>query len=316
MDSAGEPVEPPTGAAARPNAAAEPVRAVVPAGSPIVGTVRRLFRSRKGIVGAGFLLGLLVVAAVGPLIAPYDPNELHGADQLAPPSATYLFGTDELGRDILSRVIVGARPAIEAGILAVTLAGVVGCLTGLAAGYFGGWLDVLIGRLLDTLLSFPAIFLAIGIATILGAGQLTPVLAIAIISMPVSSRLVRAVTVSARNSEYVEAARTLGCSDWRVMVAHIMPNCVAPLIVQMAIAAPDAILVEASLSFLGLGTPLPAATWGNMLGTAQTFLARSWTYAIFPGLAITLTVVGLNYFADALQDAIDPRRIRATASNG
>jgi peptide/nickel transport system permease protein len=281
--------------------------------APGAGTLRRLTRNRKGVVGVGFLVFLLTVAILGPFVVPYDPNEVHVADQLAPPSGTYWFGTDELGRDVFSRIIAAAWPAVQAGVLAVFLAGLFGSLTGLAAGYFGGWLDAAIGRVWDTLLAFPAIFLAIGIVTILGPGQFSGVLAIAIINMPVASRLVRAVTVSARNADYVEAARALGCSDWRVMTAHILPNCIAPLIVQMAIAAPDAILVEATLSFLGLGAPLPNPTWGNMLGSAQTFLGRSWTYALVPGLAITLTVIGLNYFADALQDALDPRRIRASS---
>jgi peptide/nickel transport system permease protein len=278
---------------------------------PAAGTLRRLSRNRKGVVGLSFLVILLVTAVFGQFVVPYDPNEVHVADQFAPPSATYWLGADELGRDILSRIIVAAWPAVQAGVLAVTIAGLVGSLTGLAAGYFGGWADVCIGRIWDTLLAFPAIFLAIGIVSVLGPGQLSGVIAIAIINMPVSSRLVRAVTVSARNADYVEAARALGCSDWRVMTSHILPNCIAPLIVQMAIAAPDAILVEVTLSFLGMGAPLPAATWGNMLGTAQTYLARSWVYALAPGLAITFTVIGLNYFADALQDALDPRRIRA-----
>jgi peptide/nickel transport system permease protein len=286
-------------------------RAMQPAGSALLGTFKRLTRTRKGAIGTTFLALLLFVAVFGRFIVPYDPNEVHVVDQLKPPSATYWLGTDELGRDILSRVITAAWPAVQAGVLAVTIAGLVGSLTGLAAGYFGGWLDAVIGRVWDTFLAFPAIFLAIGIVTILGPGQFSGVLAIAIINMPVSSRLVRAITVSARNSDYVEAARALGCSDWRIMTGHILPNCIAPLIVQMAIAAPEAILVEATLSFLGLGAPLPAPTWGNMLGSAQTFLARSWTYALVPGLAITLTVIGLNYFADALQDALDPRRIRA-----
>jgi len=289
----------------------EGVRAAVSSGSPRLGTLRRLTRSRKGVVGLTFLVVLILVAGLGRFVVPYDPNAVHPADQLAPPSSTYLLGTDELGRDVLSRVITAAWPAVQAGVLAVALAGLVGSVTGLLAGYFGGWLDAAIGRVWDTLLAFPAIFLAIGIVSILGPGQSSGVLAIAIINMPVSSRLVRAVTVSARNADYVEAARALGCSDRRVMVSHILPNCIAPLIVQMAIAAPDAILVEATLSFLGLGAPLPAPTWGNMLGSAQTYLARSWVYALAPGLAITLTVIGLNYFADALQDALDPRRIRA-----
>ena len=287
-------------------------RVAVSPGSPAIGTVRRLARNRKGVVGLVFLSVLIVVAVFGRFGVPYDPNAVHPDDQLVPPSAIYWLGTDELGRDVLSRVVTAAWPAVQAGVLAVSLAGLVGTLTGLLAGYFGGWLDAGIGRIWDTLLAFPAIFLAIGIVSVLGAGQFSGVLAIAIINMPVSSRLVRAVTVSARNADYVEAARALGCSDWRVMTAHILPNCIAPLIVQMAIAAPDAILVEATLSFLGLGAPLPAPTWGNMLGNAQTYLSRSAIYALVPGLAITLTVIGLNYFADALQDALDPRRIRAT----
>jgi ABC-type dipeptide/oligopeptide/nickel transport system permease subunit len=309
--TAGNLPEPTVSVAAAPATSREADAVAATPGSPVLATARRLTRNRKGIVGLGFLIGLLLVAVIGPFVVPYDPNEVHVADQLAPPSATYWLGTDELGRDVFSRLIAAAWPAVQAGVLAVTLAGLIGSLAGLAAGFFGGWVDAVIGRIWDTLLAFPAIFLAIGIVTILGPGQFSGVLAIAIINMPVASRLVRAVTVSARNADYVEAARALGCSDWRLMSRHILPNCIAPLIVQMAIAAPDAILVEATLSFLGLGAPLPAATWGNMLGSAQTYLARSWTYALMPGLAITLTVIGLNYFADALQDALDPRRIRA-----
>ncbi|MFN8634319.1 MAG: ABC transporter permease [Chloroflexota bacterium] len=315
--SAGEPSGPVSASATGPGVdgrgaaptSGETTRAVrVPASA---GTLRRLTRNYKGRVGIGFLLGLLVVAVLGPYAVPYDPNAPHPADAFASPSATYWLGTDELGRDIFSRLVIAAWPAVQAGVLAVTLAGLVGSLTGLATGYFGGWLDAVVGRVWDTLLAFPAIFLAIGIVSILGPGQFSGVIAIAIINMPVSSRLVRAVTVGARNADYVDAARALGCSPWRIMIAHILPNCVAPLIVQMAIAAPDAILVEATLSFLGLGAQLPAATWGNMMASSQSYLARSWGYALFPGLAITLTVIGLNYFADALQDALDPRRIRA-----
>jgi peptide/nickel transport system permease protein len=273
--------------------------------------MKRLLRTWKGVVGLVFLLGLLGVALIGPSLAPYDPNEVHLNAQLAPPSATYLLGTDELGRDILSRIIHSAWPALQAGLLAVSLAALVGALTGLMAGYLGGWFDAIIMRVWDTLLAFPAIFLAIGIVTILGPGWANGVLAIAIINMPVFSRLVRAVTIGARGRDFVEAARAIGCSDWRIMLTHILPNCIAPLIVQMAIAAPEAIIVEASLSFLGLGSQPPAASWGNMLSAAQGFLSRSATYALAPGLAITLVVVGLNFFADGLQDAIDPRRIRA-----
>jgi peptide/nickel transport system permease protein len=268
----------------------------------------RLLRNRKGTFGVTVLLFVVALALFSPYLAPYDPNQPHLRDQLAGPSPQYWFGTDELGRDILSRVIYGARPALAAGVLTVLLAAVVGAVTGLVAGYRGGWLDLVIMRVWDTLLSFPAIFLAIGIVTVLGPGWLNAVLAIAILNMPIFSRLVRASALAARSRDYVTAARALGCSDRRLMFAHVFPNCVAPLVVQMAIAAPEAILVEASLSFLGLGSQPPDPSWGNMLGGAQGYLYRSPSYALFPGLAITAIVVGMNYFADGLQDGIDPRR--------
>jgi ABC-type dipeptide/oligopeptide/nickel transport system permease subunit len=192
----------------------------------------------------------------------------------------------------------------------VALAAVVGALTGLVAGYRGGAFDAIVMRVWDTLLSFPAIFLAIGIVSVLGPGWINAVLAIAILNMPVFSRLVRASTLAVRSRDFVAASQAMGCSDWRIMTRHVFPNCLAPLVVQMAIAAPEAILVEASLSFLGLGSQPPDPSWGNMLAAAQGFLYRSATYALFPGLAITLVVVGMNYFADGLQDAIDPRRTR------
>ena len=268
---------------------------------------RRLLRSRKGAFGLLVLLGLVLVALCAPWLAPYSPNEIHLSDQLAAPSAQYLFGTDEVGRDILSRVLFGARPALGAGLVTVALAAIVGAVTGLIAGYRGGAFDALIMRLWDTLLAFPAIFLAIGIVSVLGPGWINAILAIAILNMPAFSRLVRASTLAVRNREFVTAAHAVGCSDWRIMVQHVFPNCVGPLVVQMAIAVPEAILIEASLSFLGLGSQPPDPSWGNMLSAAQAYLYRSAWYALFPGLAITLAVVGTNFFADGLQDAFDPK---------
>jgi peptide/nickel transport system permease protein len=273
----------------------------------------RLLRSRKGAFGLVVLLVLVAVAFFAPLLAPYSPNEIHLVDQLAAPSAQYLFGTDEVGRDVLSRVIYSARPAIGAGLVTVTLAAIVGALTGLVAGYQAGAFDALIMRLWDTLLAFPAIFLAIGIVSVLGPGWINAIIAIAILNMPAFSRLVRASTLSVRNREFVTAAHAVGCSDWRIMVQHIFPNCVGPLVVQMAIAVPEAILIEATLSFLGLGSQPPEPSWGNMLSAAQAYLYRSAWYALFPGLAITIAVVGTNFFADGLQDALDPRHVRARA---
>jgi len=275
--------------------------------------IGRLLRTRKGAFGLLVLLVLVVVAIFAPLLAPYSPNEIHLLDQLAAPSGHYLFGTDEVGRDVLSRVIYSARPALGAGLVTVALAAIVGALTGLLAGYQGGAFDAVIMRIWDTLLAFPAIFLAIGIVSVLGPGWINAILAIAILNMPAFSRLVRASTLGIRNREFVTAAHAVGCSDWRIMVQHVFPNCVGPLVVQMAIAVPEAILIEATLSFLGLGSQPPDPSWGNMLGGAQTYLYRSAWYALFPGLAITVAVVGTNFFADGLQDALDPRRIRARA---
>lgn len=284
-------------------------RGVTSAPSRLGTVLARLVRGRKGAFGLGVLLGLVIIALLSPLIAPYDPNQPHLRDQLASPSGQYWFGTDELGRDILSRVMYSARPALAAGLLTVLLAAIIGSVSGLLAGYRGGWFDLVVMRVWDTLLAFPAIFLAIGIVTVLGPGWLNAVIAITILNIPVFSRLVRANALAARSRDFVVAARALGCSDRRIMFSHVLPNCLAPLVVQMAIAAPEAILVEASLSFLGLGSQPPDPSWGNMLGGAQGYLYRSPSYALFPGLAITAIVVGMNFFADGLQDAIDPRRV-------
>lgn len=281
--------------------------------NPTLGVVQRLLHERKGAVGLLFILIFVLVALLGPRLAPFDPNELHLRDQLAPPNATYWFGADELGRDILSRIIYGTPVALAAGLLAVIGAAVVGVVSGLVSGYVGGAWDAVIMRVWDTLLAFPAIFLAIAIVTISGPGYMNAVIAVAIINTPTFARLVRATTLSLKDKDFVEAARAMGATRARIMFKTIFPNCIAPVIVQMAIAAPASILVEASLSFLGLGSQPPQASWGNMLTAAQSYLYRSPTYGVFPGLAITFVVIGLNYFADGVQDAIDPRRLRAGA---
>ncbi len=277
--------------------------------------VRRLLRNRKGLFGLVILVALILVAIFGSLITPYNPNEIHAIDQLAPPSSHYWFGTDELGRDIFSRVVAGTRVAVVAGLLAVAIAGTIGTLSGISAGYLGGVVDSITMRVWDALLAFPAIFLAIGIVSILGPGWVNAVLAIAVINMPVFARVVRAATLATKGRDFVEAARAIGCSRVRIMWSHLLPNTIMPAIILMAIAVPEAILVEASLSFLGLGSQPPDASWGNMLSSAQGYLARSTTYAIFPGLAITIAVIGMNFFADGLQDAIDPRRNRAARAD-
>jgi peptide/nickel transport system permease protein len=265
------------------------------------------------MVGLVIVVLFVLLAVFAPLIVPYDPIATSWTAVRKPPSWAHWLGTDEVGRDVLSRLIFATRPAIGAGLVTVALAALVGALTGLVAGYQAGAFDAVVMRVWDTLLAFPAIFLAIGIVSVLGPGWINAVLAIAILNMPAFSRLVRASTLAIRNREFVTAAHAVGCSDWRIMVQHVFPNCVGPLVVQMAIAVPEAILIEATLSFLGLGSQPPEPSWGNMLGGAQAYLYRSPWYALFPGLAITLAVVGTNFFADGLQDALDPRRIRARA---
>jgi peptide/nickel transport system permease protein len=272
--------------------------------------VGRLFRHPKGIFGTLIIIFFITVAIFGGPLARYDPIELHLDDRLEAPSAEYWFGTDELGRDIYSRVVAGAAISLETGLLAVVLAAIVGVVTGLFTGYLGGWTDAVIMRVWDALMSFPTIFLALGIVTILGPSHLNAVLAVAIVSMPSFSRIIRANTLSVKSQDFVTAARAVGSSDMRIMFRTILPNCIVPLVLQMAIRAPAAILVEAGLSYLGLGSQPPDPSWGNMLSSAQTYLNRSATYGIFPGLALSLVVIGMHFFTDGLQDAIDPRRAR------
>jgi peptide/nickel transport system permease protein len=275
-----------------------------------IGICFRLIRSPKGTFGTLVLLLLMVMALFGPLISPYDPLELDVRNKLQGPSIDHLFGTDELGRDILSRVIFGSVVSLKIGILAVTLAAVVGVVTGLIAGYVGGIVDAIIMRIWDTLLSFPGIFLAIGMVSILSPGPSVAIFAVALTSMPTFARLTRSIAISIKDMEFVTAEKALGVSDFEIIFRTILPNCLTPVIVNIAIAAPAAILMEASLSYLGLGSQPPEPSWGNMLQTAQIYISRTPTYGIFPGLALTFVVLGMNFFADGLQDALDPRRTR------
>jgi len=271
----------------------------------------RLTRNPKGLFGMIVLLALIAMAVFAEQLAPFDPVELHLRDKLQMPNTTYWFGTDELGRDIFSRVIHGADISLEVGLLAVVLGAFVGVSTGLIAGYTGGTVDSVIMRWWDTILAFPAIFLGIALVAVLGPDPMVAVLAVGINTMPTFARLTRSIAISTKEIEFVAAERALGASNWSIMFKSILPNCLTPVIVNMALAAPGAILVEASLSYLGLGAQPPDPTWGNMLQEAQAYLNRVPTFSIFPGVFITLVVLGMNFFADGLQDALDPRRIRA-----
>lgn len=270
--------------------------------------VRALLRHRSGMVGLIITLFLAGVALVAPLLAPYDPLEMHAADRFHPPSETYPFGTDEFGRDILSRILLGSRVAFGVGLISVGIATVVGVAIGLVAGYVKGTFDSVTMRFFDALLAFPAILLAIVILAVLGPGSINAILAIAIVNIPAFARLTRANVLVEINKEYVDAAKAVGSKPVRIIFRNILPNVVSTILVQITVAVAAAVLLESALSFLGLGTPLPAPSWGSMLSVGRGYLALAPWYGIFPGLAITLMVMGFYLLGDGLRDALDPRR--------
>ena len=270
---------------------------------------RQFRKQRLALIGGGILAGLVLVALLAPLLAPQDPlaQDLYG--RLQPPSTSHLLGTDDFGRDILSRIIYGARISLRIGLITISLALTGGTLLGLVAGYRGGFADMLIMRLMDLMLAFPAILLAIAIVAVIGPGIDNVILAVCIVLVPQFARLVRASVLTVRETTYVEAARALGASEPRVLFYGILPNCTAPLIVQATLGMGTAILDAAGLSFLGLGAQPPAPEWGAMLAGGRELLLRAPWVMTFPGLAIFTVVLGLNLFGDGLRDALDPKTI-------
>ncbi len=268
---------------------------------------RRFTRHRLGLVGAGIVVAFVLLAILAPLVAPYGPTEMKVTKRLVGPSFEHLFGTDEFGRDILSRVLHGAAISFQVGIIAVGLASFVGTLLGLVAGYAGGWLDGLIMRCMDVLFAFPAILLAIAIVAMLGSSLENVMLAIGVVYTPIFARVVRGSTLSVKHELYVTAARALGGGAPRIVGRHILPNVVAPLIVQGSLNFAFAVLAEASLGFLGLGNRPPSPSWGSMLSTSYGFMEQAPWAAVFPGVAIMLAVLGFNLLGDGLRDALDPR---------
>lgn len=270
--------------------------------------IQRIKRLDPRILVGGSLLTFIVLAGViGPLIARHDPLDVHLDHRLEGPSGAFLFGTDEVGRDILSRILSGLRPALLSGIAAVLVAAVAGTLIGLSAGFIGGFYETVAMRLIDLLLAWPAIFLALAIVLLVGPGPLVVILAIGIAQTPVFARVIRSVTISHLHREHVEAARSMGASNRRIMRLHLLPFAVGPLIVQLAIAAPVAVISEASLSFLGLGSQPPAPSLGSTLSGAQDYLTIAPTYTIFPALTIGVLVLSLTLLANGVQDLLDPR---------
>ena len=267
------------------------------------------FRGRPAAVGGLLVItALVLVALLAPLVAPYDPIATSWSLVRKAPSAAHWMGTDENGRDVLSRVLFGARASLLAGVVSVCIAAGIGVPVGLLAGFAGGWVDAVIGRLVDAMLACPFLILAIALAAFLGPALTNAMIAIGVTAAPVFVRVARGATMDAAANEYVEAARAIGNPPWRVAVRHILPNIVPPLMVQATLAIAAAIIAEASLSFLGLGQQPPAPSWGSMLNSAQRFLTQAPWLAVFPGAAIFLAVLAFNLVGDGLRDALDPRR--------
>lgn len=268
---------------------------------------RRLKRNKAALAGGAIVAVFVAVALAAPLIAPYDPNEGDLGMRLKPPSAAHWLGTDALGRDVLSRIVYGAQVSLQIQIVAVLIALVAGTLLGMFGGYYGGWADHLIMRAMDILLAFPGIFLAISIIAVLGPGLLNLMLAAGIYSVPQFARIVRGSILSLKEKEFVEAARAAGESDRSILFRYLLPNSMAPIIIQTTLRMATVLLTASGLSFLGLGVQPPRAEWGAMLSTARPYLITAPHVATFPGLAIMLVVMGFNLFGDGLRDSLDPR---------
>jgi peptide/nickel transport system permease protein len=264
-------------------------------------------RNRLVLFGAAIVVAMVLLAMFAGVVTPYDPTEMRVTDALKAPSMAHPFGTDRFGRDVLSRTIHGSRIALGVALSSIALAFIVGTLLGLVGGYVGGWLDLGIGRVMDVLFSFPTLILAIGIAAMLGPGLDNAALAIAVVYAPLFSRVARAPVIAERAREYVSAALGLGAGPLRVIFRHILPNVLAPLIVQVSVSLAYAILTEAALSYLGLGTQPPAPSWGTMLNEGRTYLETAPWMSVFPGLAIMLAVLGFNLLGDGLRDVLDPQ---------
>jgi peptide/nickel transport system permease protein len=270
--------------------------------------VMRTTLSTRGAVAGGIVLLMAMLGAVfAPAVSPYDPLKQDLARLLAPPSTAHLLGTDNIGRDVLARVIWGTRVSLIAGFVSVAMAMVAGSLLGLLAGYWGGRVDGLIMRLMDAVLSFPALVLALALGAVLGAGLSGVLIALGVVYTPTFARLMRGQVLTIRTREYVMAARVLGAPDSRILRQHVLPNAATPIVVQASLSVAFAILAEASLSFLGLGVQPPEPSWGSMINAGRGYLQQAPWIVFGPGAALFVTVLGLNFVGDALRDALDPR---------
>jgi peptide/nickel transport system permease protein len=294
---------------------AEPV-AIRPARPRWRETLSLLAHNRTALIAALILSVIIVVAIFDDTFAPQGANEQDIPDRLQAPSWSHPFGTDDLGRDILSRVILGASVSLKVGFLSVGLALVVGTVLGLLAGFYGKWVDDVLMRIMDMLFAFPAVLLAIAILAIRGPGTSNTIIAIAIVYVPIFARVTRASVLGVREEVYVRASRSVGASDFRLLTRHVLPNAAPPIIVQTSVSLAFAVLAEAALSFLGLGTQPPNPSWGLMLAEGRGYIDLAWWLAFFPGMAIVITVLCFNLLGDGLRDVLDPRQRTLMAGGG
>jgi peptide/nickel transport system permease protein len=268
---------------------------------------RVLARDRIGMIGAVLVVIVMLAALLAPWLAPYDPTEIHARDRLQGPSLTYLLGTDELGRDLFSRALFGARVSLQVSLTVVFFAALIGIALGIVSGYFRGMVDSIVMRLMDILFAFPTILLALAVVATLGTATHNLIIALIIVYVPTFARISRGAALTVSKETYVEAARAAGVRNINILLKHILPNITAPIAVQLTISLAYAILVESSLSYLGLGVQPPQASWGSMLAAGKIHMERSLWPSAVPGLFIVVTVLGFNLLGDALRDSLDPR---------
>lgn len=270
----------------------------------------RLKRNRMAMAGLVVVLLLFVVSLMAPFLTPYDPSAINAWDVLQPPSWKHWFGTDELGRDVLTRIIFGARISLKVGFVAVGIAVFLGTLVGLVAGYYGGWIDSLLMRCVDIMLCFPSFFLILAVIAFLNPSIWIIMAVIGLTGWMGVARLVRAEVLAIREMDYVMAARCIGCSDLRIILRHILPNALSPVLVAATLGVAGAILTESALSFLGIGVQPPTPSWGNILTSGKDYIEFAWWLSLFPGKAILVTVLAYNLLGEGIRDALDPRTMK------
>jgi peptide/nickel transport system permease protein len=270
----------------------------------------KIRRNPLTLFGFVLLLAILLLSVCAPLISPYDPTKINITERFSPPSAEHWFGTDEVGRDIFTRILYGARLSLGVGVAVVVAAGLTGTVIGAISGYFGGRIDQVIMRIMDMILAFPSLILAMAVAATLGPNLQNAMLAIAIIKVPVYVRLARAETLALREKLFVKAAVTFGIKPWRIIARHIIPNAVSPVVIQVTLDIGDAVLLVATLGFLGLGAQPPTPEWGAMISVGWKYLLDYWWYPTFPGLALFLASCGFNLIGDGIRDILDPKANR------